>query len=165
MRRLLAVVLFGGFTCAFGGAPLHDVISLRTLEIRSCEGVTPENVAQVSGFVAAPGRSSRSRGKPSVIAEAVPGYVIEALVKRQRDISPTEDIGWKESDDAATFFYGSTQPDVCEEFETGAIVSVLVDQKPGCDTYPPHGLCAFDSPIKLVTDEPWLKELWAKYGE
>ena len=132
MRKFLLFVLLGlAPVTADAGAPLIHLVQLRKLEVLRCEPLTPENVASVSEFVTAPGRPSRSSGRPSNVAQSVRGYVIEATIKRQRDLAadfvdgrPSTDSGWKSGDGraASLFFLPRATTAACKTFARGLAV-------------------------------------------
>ena len=152
------------------GEPLHEVLQLRTIEVRRFEAVTENNVAEVSGFVRAPSPASAVRPVPSEVAGSVPGFLVEGIVKRQRDVAfpfmgggePIEDTRWADGDESTLvqFFVPRSHPDACEVFVPGRRVNIVLSQKAECDTYPPTGICAFDYPIRVVDTTTW-----TEYGE
>jgi hypothetical protein len=141
------------------GQPLHDVLKLRTIEVLRFEAVTEKNVAEVSSFV----RVSSPSGRAS-------GFLVEGIVKRQRDLAfpnlgrgdPIKDTPWADADGSAAlkFFVAKNHPHAVEVFVPGKRVNIIVSQKAECDTHPPTGICVFDHPIRLVDPRTW-----AKYGE
>ena len=170
MKRSIALVpLF--LTCLVNaGQPLHKILKLRTIEVLRFEAVTKENVAEVSSFVRASSPSSGLRPVRSEIVNTVPGFVVEGVVRRKRDLAfpftgggePITDSNWADTDGSAslTFFVPRNHTDASEVFVPGKRVNVVLSQKAECDTYPPIGICAFDHPITLADPKTW-----TKYGE
>lgn len=170
MKRSITLIALIASCLASAGQPLHDVLQLRTIEVLRCEVVTDDNVAEVSRFLREPSRSDGIQPVPSAFVDGVPGFLVEGILKRHRDVAfpnmgggdPVKDPGWAGADglDPLTFFVPGGEPDACDGFVPGERVSVVLSQRAECDTYPPEGICAFDRPIRLVDPETW-----AMYGE
>lgn len=170
IKRAIALIPLFAICLVSAGQPLHDVVKLRTIEVLRFEAVTVNNVAEVSGFVRTSSGSSSVRAVPSEVAASVPGFLVEGIVRRQRDVTlhytgggdAIKDTQWADADSSApvTFFVPRSHPGACDVFVPGKRVDVVVSQRAECDTYPPAGICAFDHPIRLVDPETW-----TKYGE
>ncbi len=170
IKRSIALLPLFAICLLNAGQPLHEVVKLRTIEVLRFEAVTVDNVAEVSGFVRTSSASSGVRAVPSEVAASVPGFLVEGIVRRQRDVTlqyagggdPIQDTQWADADSSApvTFFVPRSHPDACDVFVPGKRVNVVLSQRAECDTYPPAGICAFDHPIRLVDPEAW-----TKYGE
>ena len=170
MKRAIALIPLIASGLATAGQPLHDVLKLRTIEVVSCETVTAESVAVVSSYVRATSASDGNRRIAQEVAGTVPGLLVEAIVKRQRDLvfpilgsqQPVRNAAWVDSThpDPSHFFVATDQPDACAGFVPGMRVHVVLSQRAECDTYPPVGICAFDAPIRVVDPDTWMK-----YGE
>lgn len=170
IKRLVSLTSISACFSVTAGQPLHDVLMLRTIEVLRCEAVTENNVAQVSSIVRASSPSSAVRVDASEVAASVPGFLVEGIVRRQRDLAfsimggadPVKHTSWADARNSVPlkFFVRKSDPDVCEVFAPGRRLSVVVSQKAECDTYPPTGICVFDHPIRIV--DPGI---WAKYGE
>lgn len=156
---------------ATAGQPLHHVLKLRAIEVVRCEVVTAESVAVVSSYVRAKSLPDEDhRQIAEEVAGRVPGVLVEAIVRRQRDVAfpifssrkPIRIPAWAGSDspEPLNFFVPTNQPDACVIFVPGQRVNVVLSQKAECDTYPPAGICAFDLPIRVVDSKTWMK-----YGE
>lgn len=169
-KSCIALIPLIAVCWANAGQPLHDVLKMRTVEVLRCEAVTEDNVAEVSSYVRTRSSSSAVRPVPSEVAYSVPGFLVEAIVWRQRDIAfpisgsaePIKDTQWAGIDRSAPlkFFVPTNHADACAVFAPGNRVNVVLSQRAECDTYPPTGICAFDHPIRLVDPETW-----TRYGE
>lgn len=170
MKRLVALIPLVAFCLANAGQPLHDVLQLRTIEVIRFEAVSQSNVAEVSSFVRRLPRSSGVGPVPSEVVNSVSGFLVEGIVKRQRDLAfaytgggdPIRDTRWADADKSIRlkFFVVGSHPHASEVFVPGTRVNVVLSQRAECDTFPPTGICAFDHPIRLVDPKTW-----AKYGE
>ena len=170
MKRAIALLPLVVIGLATAGQPLHDVLKLRTIEVLRCEAVTADSVAAVSSYVRAKSFSDQDRRIAGEVAGSVPGLLVEAIVRGQRDVAfpifgrrkPIRGPAWvvPDSQDPLKFFVPTNQPDACDIFVPATRVNVVLSQKAECDTYPPAGICAFDLPIRVVDSETW-----AKYGE
>lgn len=152
------------------GAPPYEVWRLRIIEVRRCERVTLENVALVSSAAVQSGKN-RGRRSPAEIVEGAPGDLVEAVVRRTRDLTfssssigqkPVGDTGWAAGARRRSVFYFLPDNDQtgCKQFAVGPVVNIFVMDKSECDTYPPRGECLFDYPIRPVD-----KAIWDRYGE
>lgn len=174
MKRNIALLPLVVIGLATAGQPLNQVLKLRTIEVLRCEAVTVDSVGGVSSYVSATSHTHGNRKIADNIADevagSVPGLLVEAIVRRQRDVAfpifgsrkPINESTWTGSDnsDPLKFFVATNQPDACDIFVPATRVNVVLSQKAECDTYPPAGICAFDLPIRVVDSEAW-----AKYGE
>ena len=174
MKRNIALLPLLAIGLAAAGQPLHQVLKLRTIEVLRCEAVTSDSVGGVSSYVRETSHVHGDRKIADSIADevagSVPGLLVEAVVRRQRDVAfpiigsrkPINESTWTGSDtsDPLTFFVATNQPDACNLFVPATRVNVVLSQKAECDTYPPAGICAFDLPIRVVDSESWMK-----YGE
>ena len=174
MKRAITLLPLVAIGLATAGQPLHQVLKLRTIEVLRCEAVTADSLDGVSSYFRAKSPINGDRKIADNIADevagSVPGLLIEAVVRRQRDVTfpifgsrkPINKSTWSGSDnsDPLKFFVPTNQPDACDIFVPAARVNVVLSQKAECDTYPPAGICAFDLPIRVVDSETW-----AKYGE
>ena len=170
MKRRFALLTLFALGSAHAGQPLHDVLKLRTIEVLRCEAVTQDNVAEVSRFLRDASSERGVLAEPWKALDTVPGFLIEAVVRRQRDVAfasagdrrPVKDTLWTNGDDspAVAFFTASDDADTCDRFVAGTRVNVVLSQRAECDTYPPAGLCVYDQLIRPTTPETW-----AGYGE
>lgn len=170
LKRSFALVWLVAICSAHAGQPLHRVLKLRTIDVLRIEAVTENNAAEVSSFVRAPSRSGGNRPAPSEVADSVPGFLVEGIVRRQRDLAfpymgggdPIKDTPWVDADASTpwVFFVAASHPDAREVFAPGRRVNVVLSQRAECDTYPPAGICQFDHPIRLIDSKTW-----TKYGE
>ncbi len=174
MKRTIALLPLVVIGVATAGQPLHQVLKLRTIEVLHCAAVTADSVGGVSSYVRAKSDSHVDRKIADSVADevagSVPGLLVEAIVRRQRDVTfpifgnrkPINKSTWIVSDnsDPLKFFVPTNQPDACDIFVSATRVNVVLSQKAECDTFPPAGLCAFDLPIRVVDSETWVK-----YGE
>ncbi len=171
MKRTMALIPLLAIGLASAGQPLHNVLKLRAIEVVRCEAVTAKNVLVVSTF--ARKRSACADGSsklPAEVAESVPGFLVEGVVLRQRDVTfpmmrssePVESGEWVDvgTSEALNFFVPSGETETCAIFVPKTRVNVVLSQRAECDTYPPIGICAFDHPIRPVDSATW-----AKYGE
>jgi len=172
MKRLtLTTLLFVACGIALAGMPLYSVIKLRSIEVQSCEKITPENAASVSRAVNYPEDPEKTKRAATIVAESIPGFVIGAIVMRHRTIrfsmmnrsdTPDDDTGWQDGGDAVDYFYPSKDTDACREFASGAVVLIGIDPKAECDTAPPVGTCRFDAPIWILNQET--RNRWGDHG-
>lgn len=170
MKHTLALLPLLATGLATAGQPLHDVLKLRTIEVVRCEAVTAENVAGLSRYVRAKSLANGDQHIAIEVAESVAGVMVEAVVKRQRDVvfpmfgrrNALKKAPWRaaENSDPLKFFVSTKEMDACTLFVPGERVNVVLSQKAECDTYPPEGLCAFDLPIRMVESRTW-----QTYGE
>lgn len=170
MKRTIALLPLIAIGLATAGQPLHDVLKLRTIEVVRCEAVTADSVAGVSSYVREKLPANGDRHIADEVANSVPGVLVEAIVRRQRDVvfpnfgnrEPIKSSAWECSDnlEPLKFFVPTNQPDACAVFVPAERVNVVLSQKAECDTYPPAGICAFDLPIRVVDSETWMR-----YGE
>lgn len=170
MKRTIALLPLLAIGLAAAGQPLHDVLKLRTIEVVRCEAITADSVGGVSRYVRAKSSANGDRKIADEIAASVPGLLVEAIVRRQRDVAfpifgnrkSIRIPAWAGADhsEPLKFFVPTTQADACAQFVPGERVNVVLSQKAECDTYPPAGICAFDLPIRVVDSETWMK-----YGE
>ena len=171
MKRTMALIPLLAIGLASAGQPLHDVLKLRTIEVVRCEAVTAESVLVVSTF--ARERSPEADGSGKFLADlanSVPGFLVEGVVLRQRDVTfpmlgslePANSGEWVDSghSESLNFFVPAKDLDACAIFAQETRVNVVLSQRAECDTYPPIGICAFDYPIRSVDSATW-----AKYGE
>lgn len=167
---LLTLTTLVAIGSANAGQPLYDVLKLRTIEVLRCEAVTGDNVAEVSSFLRVASSSSGLRPVPSEVVDGVSGFLVEGILKRQRNVEfpnfgegePIRHTKWSRADSSEplTFFVPSDLPGACETFVPGERVTVVLSQRADCDTFPPEGICAFDHPIRLV--DPGTR---TRYGE
>lgn len=170
MKRSLALLPLAAIGLATAGQPLHDILKLRTIEVVRCEAVTSDNVGGLSSYLRAKSLTDSNQQIAMELAGSVPGLLVEAVVKRQRDVvfpifgsgKPLQNAAWASTDfsEPLKFFVPSNQADACVLFVPGERVNVVLSQKAECDTYPPTGICAFDLPIRVVDSATWMK-----YGE
>ena len=170
MKRTIALLPLVAIGLATAGQPLHHVLKLRTIEVLRCEAVTADSVDGVSSYASAKSHTHGDRHIADEVAGSVPGLLVEAIVRRQRDVTfpilggrkPINKSTWIGADnsDPLKFFMPTNQPDACDIFLPATRVNVILSQKAECDTYPPAGICAFDLPIRVVDSESWMK-----YGE
>ena len=170
MKRTIALLPLLAIGLATAGRPLHDVLQLRTIEVVHCEAITPDSVGEVSRYVRAKTPANGDRTIADEIAASVPGLLVEAIVRRQRDVAfpifgerePVSNAAWAGSDtsEPLKFFVPTDQEDACSQFVLGERVNAVLSARAECDTYPPVGICAFDLPIRVVD-----ANTWKKYGE
>lgn len=170
MQLSIALILLFAVGWVHAGQPLHNVLKLRTIEVLRCEAVTRHNVAELSRFLRDASSDSGVEPDPREALDDVPGFLVEGIVRRQRDLAfpllgdsdPITDTQWTGTDTSTVlaFFVPGDDPDTCEGFVHGDRVNAVLSPKGECDTYPPVGICVFDQPIRLV--EP---ATWANYGE